>query len=275
MAKGSCSGLQVMIFLPNCCLLFSTLFFVLYFSYLYGLVVVSMPHPDKGSGEDASFVAANGQAIGVFDGVGSWADIGVDPGLYARSLAKESNACLLATASTNPTQLLHHAFVNSSSIHGSSTACVATMDSFGVFQATTVGDSVFFVVREGRIFFRQKEMQHGFNFPFQLGTGSADTPDSGARVTLELVEGDVVIMCTDGVTDNLFDEELLSAVQSGGNQQEVAERIAQNASRQANSRVADTPFSKAVRAIGHQYSGGKLDDITVVVAFVTTSDSKE
>lgn len=238
------------------------------------LLVWSIPHPDKidRGGEDSSFVTTDGKALGVFDGVGSWQDLGVDPGLYARSLARESNACFVSTGSTNPVQLLQHAFVHSSSITGSSTACVATIDEMGIMRATTVGDSVFFVVREGCMLFRQRELQHGFNFPFQLGTGSTDTPETGARVTLELRQGDVVVLCTDGVTDNLFDNELLTIVQSGGTESEMAQRIAQNASRRANSQTQETPFSKAVKALGHQYSGGKLDDITVVVAFVVAND---
>lgn len=45
-----------------------------------------IPHPakqDKG-GEDAFFIADH--CLGVADGVGGWAEIGVDPGLYSRQL---------------------------------------------------------------------------------------------------------------------------------------------------------------------------------------------
>lgn len=47
-----------------------------------------IPHPskkDKG-GEDAFFACDRGMCIGVADGVGGWAEIGVDPGLYSREL---------------------------------------------------------------------------------------------------------------------------------------------------------------------------------------------
>lgn len=56
------------------------------------LILVSgaavIPHPakqDKG-GEDAYFACDRGMCIGVADGVGGWAEIGVDPGLYSREL---------------------------------------------------------------------------------------------------------------------------------------------------------------------------------------------
>jgi len=234
--------------------------------------VVSVPHPDKveRGGEDASFVSPDGKAMGVFDGVGSWQDVGIDPGLYARSLATECSACYMSTRTTNPVNLLQHAFVNSATITGSSTACVMTIDDAGMLRASTVGDSVFLVFREGRPLFRQREMQHGFNFPYQLGTGSRDTPDSGARATVELREGDVVVVATDGVTDNLFDEEIAALVLSGGSETEVAQRIAAFASHKANNSTADTPFARSVKKLGfdYNYNGGKLDDITVIVAFV-------
>jgi len=52
-----------------------------------------IPHPEKAykGGEDACF--CNNQLLCVADGVGGWADHGVDPGLYSKELVKhiESN----------------------------------------------------------------------------------------------------------------------------------------------------------------------------------------
>jgi protein phosphatase PTC7 len=149
--------------------------------------VSSIPHPEKvhRGGEDASFVSVDGKAMGVFDGVGSWQDIGIDPGLYARSLALESDAYYTSTGSLNPVTLLQHAYVNSHAITGSSTACIVTIDG-NMLKSSTVGDSVFFVIRDGQMLFRQRELQHSFNFPYQLGTGSRDTPESGGSLLLLL-----------------------------------------------------------------------------------------
>lgn len=54
-----------------------------------------VPHPqkrDKG-GEDAYFVSDDGQVLGVADGVGGWAQSGVDPGLYSKRLM--AGACIV------------------------------------------------------------------------------------------------------------------------------------------------------------------------------------
>src|SRR4051812_43721587 len=50
--------------------------------------VCAIPHKEKvyRGGEDAFFLAADGRGIGVADGVGGWADAGVNPAIYARKL---------------------------------------------------------------------------------------------------------------------------------------------------------------------------------------------
>lgn len=68
------------------------------------------------------------------------------------------------------------------------------------------------VLRDYDIIFRSEEQQHSFNFPFQLGTRSRDTADDAQTYTMKLHESDIVIMGTDGIWDNLFDEEILEVV---------------------------------------------------------------
>lgn len=244
----------------------SILFHFGVYPHLY--VAVSIPK-GRGKNEDAFCVHQNGAFLTVCDGVGSWSTIGVDPSLYSLSLAKETAACFASTASYDPKVLLQHAYEKSREIRGSSTVCVATLQRDGTFRAITVGDSVFFVIRDGCIVFRQKELQHRFNHPWQLGEDSSDKPSDGEHVTLSLIPNDVVIMCTDGVTDNLFDEHILDAVTAGGTPSEMASRIADMASAKSNSTSANTPFEKAARNAGLQFSGGKKDDITVIVARVS------
>ena len=42
-----------------------------------------LPHPDKveKGGEDGFFIAASGRALGIADGVGGWAEAGIDAGV--------------------------------------------------------------------------------------------------------------------------------------------------------------------------------------------------
>jgi protein phosphatase PTC7 len=51
---------------------------------------VLVPHPDKAEkgGEDACFVLRELGAFGVMDGVGGWADEGVDPAAYSNTFAE-------------------------------------------------------------------------------------------------------------------------------------------------------------------------------------------
>ena len=51
---------------------------------------VLVPHPDKAEkgGEDACFVLRDQGAFGVMDGVGGWADEGVDPAAYSNTFAE-------------------------------------------------------------------------------------------------------------------------------------------------------------------------------------------
>ena len=51
--------------------------------------MANIPHDDKKhkGGEDAWFV--NSRLISVADGVGGWADRGIDPGLFSKQLCKD------------------------------------------------------------------------------------------------------------------------------------------------------------------------------------------
>ena len=58
------------------------------FKYKFNSGAHMIPHPAKAhkGGEDAMFVSDN--VIVVADGVGGWADQGIDPGLYSKKLCK-------------------------------------------------------------------------------------------------------------------------------------------------------------------------------------------
>ena len=67
-----------------------------------------------------------------------------------------------------------------------------------------LGDCSLLVLRGGEIIFRTDEMQHAFNFPLQLGTHSRDEPMKDAKqYEVEVEKGDVVIVGSDGLMDNL------------------------------------------------------------------------
>ncbi|XP_022875403.1 probable protein phosphatase 2C 55 isoform X7 [Olea europaea var. sylvestris] len=94
-----------------------------------------LPHPDKEEtgGEDAHFICMDGQAIGVADGVGGWADIGVDSGQYARELMSNSVCAIQEepSGSIDPARVLEKAYIRTKS-RGSSTACIIALTEQGI-----------------------------------------------------------------------------------------------------------------------------------------------
>jgi len=91
--------------------------------------------------------------------------------------------------------------------------------------------------------------------------------------TIPVTAGDVVIAGTDGLFDNLYNNEVTAvvvhAVRAGLEPQVTAQKIAALARQRAQDRNRQTPFSTAQDA-GFRYYGGKLDDITVVVSYIAS-----
>lgn len=87
--------------------------------------------------------------------------------------------------------------------------------------------------------------------------------------------GDVIVAGTDGLFDNLYNHEIATivgaAVTSGFSPELTAQKIAALVRRRAQDRKRQTPFSTAAQQAGFSYYGGKLDDITVIVSYVSGS----
>ncbi|CAN6922870.1 unnamed protein product [Brassica oleracea var. botrytis] len=237
-----------------------------------------LPHPDKEAtgGEDAHFICAEEQALGVADGVGGWAELGIDAGYYSRELMSNSVNAIHdePKGSIDPARVLEKAHTSTKS-QGSSTACIIALTDQGL-NAINLGDSGFMVVREGHTVFRSPVQQHDFNFTYQLESGSnGDLPSSGQMFTVAVAPGDVIIAGTDGLFDNLYNNEItaivVQAVRAGTDPQVTAQKIAALARQRAQDKNRQTPFSTAAQDAGFRYYGGKLDDITVVVSYVAAS----
>ncbi|XP_051150838.1 probable protein phosphatase 2C 55 [Andrographis paniculata] len=235
-----------------------------------------LPHPEKEEtgGEDAHFICTDEQAIGVADGVGGWADLGVDAGQYARELMSNSVNAIQEEprGSVDPARVLEKAYVRTKS-KGSSTACIIALTDRGL-HAINLGDSGFMVVRDGCTVFRSPVQQHDFNFTYQLESGnSGDLPSSGQVFTVPVAPGDVIIAGTDGLFDNLYNNDITAvvvhAMRAGLGPQVAAQKVAALARQRAQDRNRQTPFSTAAQEAGFRYYGGKLDDITVVVSYIT------
>lgn len=240
----------------------------------------SIPHPDKVAkgGEDAFFITPN--AIGVADGVSAWIDVGVDPSLYPRSLMEWAKHSVESSRSKSldPKTILLDAYLKSDQITGSSTACIIVVNENSL-EAVNLGDSGFMVVREKELVLASKSQQHSFNCPYQLGTDSRDLPKNADSYSFPLKEGDLIIVATDGLLDNLYPQEIVDIcnrhVQSTTNSNDskiIADNIGNAAFKVSSNSTGTSPFSNEVTRRGYQYSGGKPDDITVLVAKVRPND---
>ncbi|XP_055817678.1 probable protein phosphatase 2C 55 [Solanum dulcamara] len=228
---------------------------------------------EKPLGEDASFICAKEQTIGVADGVGGWGKKGVDSGEYSRELMKNAELAIHKQSSSaiDLMKVLNEAFSNTKS-KGSSTACILTL-SDDTLHAVNVGDSGFVVIREGLIVYKSKIQQSRFNCPFQLGIGrTSDDPSVAEKISVPVIAGDMIVLGTDGLFDNVHDFELETIVKSGVDSWELdvpetlAWRIAQYALDNAKNTELYTPFTRECFKVGIEHYGGKYDDITVIVA---------
>jgi protein phosphatase PTC7 len=76
---------------------------------------------------------------------------------------------------------------------------------------------------------------------------------------------------TDGLFDNLFGseiEEILQETEGRSCLQDLAWTIATVASMNSTSEDYDAPFAVAAESAGIEHIGGKVDDITVIVAVI-------
>lgn len=235
-----------------------------------------LPHPAKAKtgGEDAHFICTLTPAIGVADGVGGWADLGIDAGLYARELMSHSLTAIQEEpkGSVDLIRVLEKAYMGTTA-KGSCTACIVALTDGGLY-AVNLGDSGFMLVRNGCAAFKSPAQQHGFNFPYQLDCNNAgDSPSSAMVFKITAAPGDILILGTDGLFDNLYDEDInvvvFEATEAGLEPQMTAQRIAELAQLRAMDHTKSSPFSDGAREAGFDFHGGKLDDITVVVSYIT------
>lgn len=189
------------------------------------------------SGHDAFFVSrvndSGSVAFGIADGVGGWVDSGVDPADFSHGLCDYMAA---AAYEYNPGQdqpltarkLMERGYddiCNDRSLRaGGSTACVAVAAPDGTLDVANLGDSGFLQLRLNAVNAYSEPQTHAFNTPFQLslvppsvaarmaafgGSQLSDLPRDADVKELHLRHGDVVMFATDGVFDNLFNQDLL------------------------------------------------------------------
>lgn len=306
---------------------------------------INLGHPDKvakgSNGEDALFESAF--CAGVADGVGGWSLSGVDAGKYSRSLMANVAAAVdlskpLGSAASDaagagktarvagPPFDLHDvaaAAAANTTATGSSTLCLAAPSRGLKAQTYNLGDSGWAHLRLGGgnlfakdwgehqraqwgVMARSNPQNHYFNCPVQIGTGSPDNTTMGDSVELSVRPGDVLLLSTDGLFDNLFDHDICNtlrrvsfepclvaveaasqgALTPSGPAKLASGRVAETVSscqttlralaaalamesqRLGADTQAQSPFAAAAARSGYLFDGGKLDDAAVVLALI-------
>eukprot|EP00210_Caulerpa_lentillifera_P004292 g4095.t1 len=258
----------------------------------------TIPHIEKveKKGEDAFFISTirNG-VIGLADGVGSWSKEGIDPAVYANGLMREAKRAVEFKKRKYSARESMMVAQNKNAVIGSST-CVLAILEHNILDIANVGDSELRLLRNGKIIFSTKPQEHEFNYPYQLTCldyleGDKALDADGYKVHVE--EGDVIIMGSDGIFDNIWDEGLEEIVEatlvrlpdrSECSAMAMANAISLAAHRNALNPEFYSPWTDgATRAAGqttmvdrlvfenthNPYMGGKMDDCTTIVAFVS------
>lgn len=175
---------------------------------------------------------------------------------------------------------------------GSSTVCLVALNG-SLLDSLNLGDSGFVVIRNKKILYESEIQEHDKNAPYQLsGPRSqevtnciSDLPEAGYRHSIEVAPGDLVVLYTDGVSDNLGPEELLQLASgqaipdikiSDGLKDQFQKHLlgAVDQARQLEGLAEVIALSAHCAGLHSRtsrkgrFSRGKLDDVTVVVGKV-------
>lgn len=264
-----------------------------------------------GACEDAFFSAE--YALGVADGVGCMAQFskyGVNAAAYASDLMHYAGAAFQDGAASKEKDGMSaedravaalSAAETGAQAYGASTITTLVLDGTTVGVAN-LGDSGFMVLRKKPngtcVVHRSEEQQHSWNCPYQLtrlpktlaskfSNISLDTADDCDRYSFQVREGDLIILYTDGMRDNLHDREILHIVDRtlspafgdlmglgdhATHPEKLARALALAAQERSLDPTAKVPFVENSKRHGLECLGGKQDDITVVVAWVVPEE---
>lgn len=194
------------------------------------------------------------------------------------------------------------------SMCGSSTALLAILLG-DELRVAHLGDCALCLVRNGQMVFRSEEQQWKFNHPLQLGPSSSTTPSDAQRIVLKVQPEDILILSSDGMSDNLWDEDVLdevekftadvsdsstaSTIRKHAMPALLSEALCSRAKRASEARprrprddsalqddgvpdmLDEVPFARRAREEGIKFAGGKADDISVLVAMISARDAAE
>ncbi|KAJ9090698.1 hypothetical protein QFC19_009500 [Naganishia cerealis] len=250
------------------------------------------------AGDDAMLISPTVMAIA--DGVTGWEtkDTNCSSGIWSRSMV-ETLSRLMTEYKFNHAphhlnkrdidEILDDSFLHTShlmdlqGLSGSSTL-ILLMLSGEYLKMISIGDSKLYIIRDGDIIETNKEQMISDLCPQQIGTQTlGQLPSEMAWVdSMKLKEGDIIVMCSDGISDNLYEWEIVHYLDESLNLKKdslkkAANNILVKAKEVAFDDYAYTPYNEKVNALpaakyGHNAStGGKLDDMSICIARVVNN----
>ncbi|KAI0363689.1 hypothetical protein BV20DRAFT_92049 [Pilatotrama ljubarskyi] len=96
--------------------------------------------------------------------------------------------------------------------HSSEDARTGASTTGAVIRIAHLGDCMGMLVRGEEIVWRTEEMWWSFNTPVQLGPASSTKPTDARVFTVPVQADDVLILASDGLSDNLWDADILDEV---------------------------------------------------------------
>ena len=183
---------------------------------------------------------------------------------------------------------------------GSATLLLCALHS-GLLEIFNLGDCQAMLLRwvAGKltVVLRTRAMQHAFNCPYQLSKPLSslektelltkcsenqrkplrcnrlisDRVDRGDVYTVRVTDGDLLIVGSDGLWDNLYDADIVREVARETTAREVVRRLTKAAFAKSQGK-GKTPFEEEAVAVHGEraWKGGKADDITVLAAWIRT-----
>lgn len=192
------------------------------------LILLSGPY-----GDDVAFVKQSNDyvLIGLSDGVSGNRHHGLDPYKFAHTLI---SSCLEETdrvvGSSSMRGLVHRAIrcVEKRSIFGSATLCLLSIDKHSSYlRSLNIGDSGFMLIRQNKLIVRSHPQYHRGSSPFQLSSLPStqvfasnttrlyhDKPSDGEYIEHQLEIGDLLLIASDGLFDNLYEDFIVQIINS-------------------------------------------------------------
>ncbi|KAL4245057.1 Protein phosphatase [Abortiporus biennis] len=86
------------------------------------------------------------------------------------------------------------------------------VDRGAVIRIAHLGDCMGMLIRGDQVVWRSEEMWWNFNTPLQLGPSSPTRPRDAKIFTIPVQKDDILVLASDGLSDNLWDEDILDEV---------------------------------------------------------------